>query len=163
MAPGYFTFTSTSSSRAAVAIRALAFKLRALILGGEMMTLNRMSALWARTALVWFVGATSFGMYLGLTGQFAMSSPHAHAGLLGWVSSGLFAFLYALTGGTEAPFARVQWATHNAGALLMVVSLFLALRGNDAAEPLIGIGGLIVILGIVWLLVTLWPRLRPTA
>jgi hypothetical protein len=128
-----------------------------------MMTLNRMSALWARTALIWFVAATSFGMYLGITGQFGMSSPHAHAGLLGWVSSGLFAFLYALSGGTEARFARVQWATHNAGALLMVVSLFLTLRGNEAAEPLIGIGGLIVIIGIVWLLVTLWPRLRASA
>ena len=130
---------------------------------GDKMTLNRMSALWARTALLWFVAATCFGMYLGLTGQFGISSAHAHAGLLGWVSSALFAFLYALAGDSGSRFASVQWATHNAGVLLMVVSLFLTLRGNEGAEPLIGIGGLIVILGIVWLAASLWPRLRASS
>jgi hypothetical protein len=128
------------------------------------MTLNRMSALWARTALVWFVGAMCFGMYLGLTKQFGMSSPHAHMGLLGWVSSALFAFLYALAGNAgQSRFAPVQWATHNLGVGIMVVSLFLTLRGQAGVEPLIGVGGLIVILGVIWLAFTLWPRLRATA
>jgi hypothetical protein len=120
-----------------------------------------LSALGARTALVWFVGATCFGMYLGMTGQFGASSAHAHAGLLGWVSSALFAFLYALAGGETPRFAPIQWGTHNIGVLVMVVSLFLTLRGNHGAEAFIPVGGLIVILGILWLLFTLWPRLRP--
>ena len=126
------------------------------------MTLSRMSALWARTALVWFLVATLFGMYLGMTHQFQASSAHAHSGLLGWVSSGLFAFLYALTGGKgDLPkLAMTHWAVHNLGALTMVVSLFLFLTGNAAAQALIPIGGVLVILGVVWLLVTMWPRLR---
>ena len=71
------------------------------------MTLNRMAGLWARTALVWFVMTISFGMYIGFTQQFHLSTPHAHMGLLGWISSALFAFLHAITGG-EARGAKIH-------------------------------------------------------
>ena len=125
------------------------------------MTLNRMSALWARTALLWFLATMVFGMYLGMTQQFGLSSPHAHMGLLGWVSSALFAFLYSFCGGGE-PLPRLggaQWAAHNIGVATMVVSLFLTLSGRDMGL-FIAFGGLIVILGTLWLTATLWPRLR---
>jgi hypothetical protein len=125
------------------------------------MTLNRMSALWARTALLWFLATMVFGMYLGMTQQFGLSSPHAHMGLLGWVSSALFAFLYSFCGNGEAlpRLGGAHWAAHNIGVATMVVSLFLTLRGNEVG-PLIALGGLIVILGALWLAATLWPRLR---
>lgn len=126
------------------------------------MSLNRMSALWARTALLWFLATMAFGMYLGITQQFGMSSPHAHMGLLGWVSSALFAFLYSFCG-TDAPLPRlaaVQWATHNLGVATMAVSLFLTLRGDEGADKFIPVGGVVVILGVLWLTLTLWPRLR---
>ena len=126
------------------------------------MSLNRMSSLWARTALLWFLAAVLFGMYLGMTQQFGASSAHAHTGLLGWVSSALFAFLYALTGGRgDLPkLATAHWAVHNLGALTMVVSLFLYLTGHEGAEVFIPLGGVLVILGVVWLVATMWPRLR---
>ncbi|HEX9933526.1 MAG TPA: hypothetical protein VGB08_11850 [Allosphingosinicella sp.] len=125
------------------------------------MTLNRMSALWARTALLWFLATMGFGMYLGMTQQFGMSSPHAHMGLLGWVSSALFAFLYSFCGaGEDLPkLGTAHWAIHNLGVATMVVSLFLTLQGRDMG-PFIALGGLIVILGTLWLALALWPRLR---
>lgn len=128
------------------------------------MTLNRMSALWARTALVWFVGAMLLGMYLGMTQQFHMSSPHAHMGLLGWVSSALFAFLYALADAERGlpKRAPAHWFVHNLGAAIMVVALFLTIRsgGDESFGMFIPIGGAMVILGAVWLAVMLWPRLK---
>ena len=128
------------------------------------MTLNSMSALWARTALIWFLAAMLFGMYLGVTEQFHISSPHAHMGLLGWVSSALFAFLYALCGGDEGlpKRAKGHWFAHNLGAATMVVALFLTIRsgGDESIAMFIPLGGSIVILGAVWLTVMLWPRLR---
>lgn len=125
------------------------------------MTHNRMTALWARTALLWFIATTIFGMYLGMTKQFGVSSPHAHMGLLGWVSSGLFAFLYSFCStADELPRgAPMHWAVHNLGVAIMVVALFLTLRGNDGAEMFIAIGGSIVILGLLWLAAMIWPRL----
>ena len=126
------------------------------------MTLNRMSALWARTALVWFLATMSFGMYLGLTQQFGMSSPHAHMGLLGWVSSALFAFLYSFIreGDAQPRLASVHWVVHNLGVATMVVSLFMTLKGREGASAFIGMGGLVVLLGTVWLAAALWPRLK---
>lgn len=120
-----------------------------------------MSGLWARTAMLWFLGTLVFGMYLGMTQQFHISSPHAHMGLLGWVSSALFAFLYALSGNAEAlpKLAPAHWAVHNLGVATMVVSLFLAIRGNEDAAKFIPLGGATVILATLWLVVTLWPRL----
>ncbi len=127
-----------------------------------MMTLNRMAALWARTALIWFLAAMLFGMYLGMTQQFHMSSPHAHMGLLGWVSSGLFAFLYALCGENLPKRARGHWVSHNLGTATMVVALFLTIRsgGDERIAVFIPIGGAIVILSALWLAIMLWPRLR---
>jgi hypothetical protein len=119
-----------------------------------------MSALWARTALLWFIATMSFGMYLGITQQFGMSSPHAHMGLLGWVSSALFAFLWSFAARDDMPrFAPVHWAVHNLGVVTMVVALFMTLKGRDMG-PMIAIGGMVVVLGTLWLTAMLWPRLR---
>jgi hypothetical protein len=126
------------------------------------MMLNRMSGLWARTALVWFVAGMSFGMYMGLTQQFQYSSPHAHMGVLGWISSALFAFFYALTSeDSNLPrLAPVHWAAHNLGLATMVAGLYMIQRtGDHGYGPVIAMGGSIVILGTLWLAVTLWPRL----
>ncbi len=125
------------------------------------MILNRMSGLWARTAIVWFVLTIFFGMYLGMTQQFHMSSPHAHMGLLGWVSSALFAFLYALThtDGASTRGATIHWVAHNFGAATMTVGLFLTLRGVEGYTFMIPIGGAVVVLATLWLAVSLWPKL----
>lgn len=124
------------------------------------MTLNRMSALWARTALLWFIATMAFGMYLGMTQQFGMSSPHAHMGLLGWVSSALFAFLWSFCGADDGPrFGPLHWAVHNLGVATMVAGLFATLRGADLGL-VIALGGLVVLLGTIALAAMLWPRLR---
>jgi hypothetical protein len=119
-----------------------------------------MSALWARTALLWFIATMIFGLYLGMTQQFGLSSPHAHMGLLGWVSSGLFAFLWSFVAADGLPrLAPVHWAMHNLGVATMVAALFMTLKGREMG-PAIGLGGLLVLLGTIWLTATLWGRLR---
>jgi len=126
------------------------------------MGLNRMAGLWARTALVWFVLTILFGMYLGITQQFQFSSPHAHMGLLGWVSSALFAFLHALTGG-PAPATRgatVHWVVHNLGVATMAAGLFMTIRhGPSAWTALIPLGGGAIVLATIWLALMLWGKL----
>ena len=127
------------------------------------MASNPMTGLWARTGLIWFVLTMIFGMYLGLTGQFGASSPHAHLGLLGWLSSVAFAFLWSVAdpSGALAARARLHWAAHNLGMIVQVSSLWLVIRtGNPAFGSLIAVGGLILILATLWLISMLWPRLR---
>jgi len=126
------------------------------------MSLNAMTGLWARTGLVWFIVTMSLGMYLGLTQQFQYSSPHAHLGLLGWLSSIAFAFLYAVTDreGASLKGPKAHWAAHNLGVATMATALFLTIKyGGGPISALIGIGGLIVVVSTIWLAVSLWPRL----
>lgn len=126
------------------------------------MTATSMARLWARTALVWFLLTMSFGMYLGLTGQFGFSSPHAHMGLLGWLSSAAFGFFYSVADAelSERKGPRIHWVTHNIGVVWMVTALFLQLKtGDEAIGPFIGMGGGIVILSTLFLALMVWPRL----
>ena len=126
------------------------------------MNVNAMTSLWARTALCWFVAALCFGLYLGFTQQFQFGSSHAHVGLLGWVSSGLFALLYALAGGETPRGARLHWAAHNLGALGMASGLYLVVRTGDGMFGMqIGLSGLLILLATLWLIATMWGRLAP--
>src|ERR1043166_7674707 len=126
------------------------------------MNLNRMTSLWARTALCWFLAALCYCLYLGFTGQFQFGSSHAHVGLLGWVSSALFALLYHLAGGEPPRGARLHWAAHNLGALGMVTGLYLVIRtGNETFGMQIGVSGLLILLATLWLVAVFWGRLAP--
>ncbi|HEV2745843.1 MAG TPA: hypothetical protein VGW34_00920 [Allosphingosinicella sp.] len=124
------------------------------------------TALWAKTGLLWFLATMVFGLYLGLTQQFGASSPHAHLGLLGWLSAAAFAFLHAAADpdGELTGRARLHWGAHNLGMVVQVTSLWMVIRTGDGRYGmLIGIGGLIIILATLGLIAMLWPRLRRRA
>ena len=124
------------------------------------MALNFMAGRWARTALMWFVLTILFGMYMGITQQFHLSSPHAHMGLLGWVSSALFAFLHAFADGAAGRGAITHWVAHNLGVATMVTGMFLTARHGPAAwTMLIPLGGIVVVVATIWLAWQFWPKL----
>jgi len=97
------------------------------------MTLNKMTALWARTGLIWFLLTMAFGMYLGLTGQFGASSSHAHLGLLGWLSAIAFAFLHSVADpeGRLARAGPAHWALHNLGLVVHATCLWLVIKTGN--------------------------------
>ncbi|HEX5182827.1 MAG TPA: hypothetical protein VFW19_06710 [Allosphingosinicella sp.] len=126
------------------------------------MKMNAMTSLWARTALVWFLVTICFGMYMGMTQQFNYAPAHAHLGVLGWLSSGVFALIYAVARewpeGAKAPF--LHWAAHNIGLVVMGGALYFWLRTSDPRwEAIIPIGGTIIVLSAIWLVAMMWPRL----
>ena len=124
------------------------------------MAMNSIARLWARTALVWFLGAIGFGMYIGLSGQFGLASPHAHLGLLGWVSSMLFAFLYSATGEPAPRGARIHWIVHNLGVVGLATGMFMIVKtGDQSWGEFIGLSGSLVVLATLWLVAMMWPRL----
>ena len=127
------------------------------------MKLNGMTSLWARTALIWFLVTICFGMFMGMTKQFNYAPAHAHLGVLGWLSSAVFALIYAVARewpeGARAP--SLHWAAHNIGLIVMGFGLDMLGRTGDDAHwgPIIGIGGAIIILATIWLTIMVWPRL----
>lgn len=125
------------------------------------MRLNAMSALWVRTAMIWFLVTIGFGLFMGMTQQFQYAPSHAHMGVLGWLSSAVFALIYALSRptaeGAKAP--RLHWALHNLGVAAMTGALFLEMRTNDGTYgPFIAVGAVIVVISAVWLVAMMWGR-----
>ena len=130
------------------------------------MKTNGMTSLWARTALVWFLVTLCFGMFMGMTQQFNYAPAHAHLGVLGWLSSAVFALIYGVAregpDGAKAPL--LHWAAHNIGLVVMGGALFMFLRsGEQSWEPIIAIGGAIIVLAAIWLTAMMWPRLSTRA
>jgi hypothetical protein len=126
------------------------------------MKLTPMAGLWLRTGLIWFILTMIFGMYLGITQQLGASSPHAHLGLLGWLSSCAFALIHAVADpeGSLTGRGRLHWMTHNLGLVVQVSSLWLIIRtGNGIYGMFIGIGGLILILSTLGFVALVWRRL----
>lgn len=124
------------------------------------MTITPMASLWARTGLIYFLATMAFGLYLGLSGQFGASSPHAHLGLLGWLSSIGFAFLHAMADpeGRLRRIGRLHWILHNIGVLVHATALWLTIQGRPLGM-VIGIGGMIIILATLVFIAAIWPRL----
>lgn len=120
-----------------------------------------LSFLWAKSGLVWLIGTMCFGMYLGISGQFGMSSSHAHAGLLGGVLSLSISYLFSLIEPTKrisAGFA--QWLIYNLAAASQATGLWLVINGHFMFVPLIIAGGSIVLLTLFWIALAIWPKLR---
>ena len=130
------------------------------------MKLTRMTGLWLRTGLIWFVLTMLFGMYLGMTQQFGASSPHAHLGLLGWLSSAAFALFHAAADPRKELFGRgrAHWAAHNLGLIVQVSSLWLVIRtGNGIFSLFIALGGLTLIVSTLFFGAMVWRRLGGSA
>jgi hypothetical protein len=130
---------------------------------GAEMALTSAAALWARTGLIYFLATMTFGMYLGMTQQFHASSPHAHLGLLGWLSSLGFAFLHSIADpdGRLGWKAQLHWVMHNVGLVVQVTGLWLVIGlGEHDSSLLIVLGGSTVILSTLFFVVMIWPRLK---
>jgi hypothetical protein len=119
-----------------------------------------MASLWARTGLIYFVATMIFGLYIGITGQFGASSPHAHLGLLGWLSSIAFAVIHTLAdpAGQKRAIGRVHWVLHNIGVIVHATALWLTIRGGEMGM-FIGLGGLIIIIATLIFIASIWGRL----
>jgi hypothetical protein len=128
------------------------------------MRMNAVTALWARSAMVWFLITVGFGLFMGITQQFQYAPAHAHMGVLGWLSSAVFALIYAVSRpwpeGARLP--RFHWAAHNLGVAVMTGALFLEMRDQEAGlGPAIAVGAIIVVVAAVWMVAMNWGRLTP--
>jgi hypothetical protein len=88
---------------------------------------------------------------MAISGDHAVFPAHAHINLLGWVTSAIFGGYYALNPQkAQRRIAMVHYAVYTVGLLIMMPALYLMLRaGNEALEPIVAVGSLIVALGVL--------------
>lgn len=122
------------------------------------MTDNARSRAWFRVAVVYFAAAVALGIVMGASGDHTLTAVHAHLNLLGWVTMTLFALIgMAHPAITEGRLATTQFWLHNTGVPVMLGALAMRLKGNEAAEPVIGLASIVVGAGVAlfaWLVLT---------
>lgn len=111
----------------------------------------RVSELFFKTGVIFFLLGIAIGIKMGISGDHGAFPAHAHFNLLGWVTSAIFGGYYALNPGkAEKRLAMIHYGLYTLGLIVMLPPLYLKYAtGNDAMEPILGIGSLIVAAGVL--------------
>ena len=106
-------------------------------------------------AMVYAVCGMALGLSMSISHDHSHMPVHAHTMVAVWLMSAVFAFFYHLfPRAAESRLAAVHfWLTAVSGIVLLV-SLFILLQGNEAIEPFTAISsiGFFVAMGLfVWI------------
>ena len=108
-------------------------------------------------ASVTALAGMSLGIYMGLAHDHSLTPVHAHLNLLGWVTMFLMGLYYKTHEQALGRFAMLQVAASVAGYVFMMAGLAtLISTGREAFMPLVVVGSLLVWLGMLMFIVTIW-------
>lgn len=121
-----------------------------------------------RAYLLLGLGYGALGMGLGIhmaaSHNHGQSITHAHLLLVGFLLSVIYALIHKLW--LEAPpamLARIQFAAHHLGVVLMVIGLFLLYSGHfpgDQLEPVLSSSSILVLVALLLMMVMLLKPAR---
>lgn len=116
-----------------------------------------------RISVLYFVVGVLLGLYMSMTYNFSFTGVHAHVNLLGWTSMTLAGILYVLfPKAGRSILGKIHFILHNIGLLIMMVALFtLVQTGNEALGPVIGIGGISLIIGVILFAINIFRNMTP--
>ena len=105
-------------------------------------------------AVSYAVAGMVLGIYMAASHDHGEMPTHAHIMVAGWLMSSVFAFFYHLFPEIGAkPMARAHFWVQAVSGIVLVVSLFFLLQGNENLEPitaLASVGFLIGTLMFAW-------------
>jgi hypothetical protein len=109
-----------------------------------------LSRRWILAAVTYFVIGVAFGVYMGASGSHAMFSVHSHLSLLGWTSMGLTGLLYRyFPGAARTRLAAWHFWSYQLSLPAMLLGLVALHSGLQAAEPIVGIASLALLVSVV--------------
>ena len=118
---------------------------------------KRYGAWWLRMAALYLVTGVALGNYMGATHDFGLRSVHAHINLLGWASMLGFGLVVHQHAGSLSPrLVALQFWLHQLALPVMLASLAALMRGVTAAEPLVGLGSVVVGLAVLAFALNVW-------
>jgi hypothetical protein len=119
------------------------------------------SQLFFKTAVVFLIVGIAMGLHMSMSDNHDVIGAHAHANLLGWVTSAIFGGYYALNpANAEQRLAVIHYWVYTIGVAGLVPSLYMLLKGNAAMEPLVAISSLVTFAGVLVFAVVVF---RPAA
>lgn len=119
---------------------------------------------YIKVSVVYFVIGVLLGMYMSMQHDYTLSGVHAHVNLLGWASFALAGVIYVLfPGAGESLLSKIQFWTYSIGLPVMMISLSLVLNGSEQLEPLVAIGGTLVVISVIIFAVNVLTNVRTSA
>lgn len=108
----------------------------------------RIADYFFKVATIFLVVGIAVGLHMGISENHSAMPAHAHINLLGWVTSALFGFYYAVQP-TKAEWraAFIHFAVYVAGMVILLPALYLKYTGYPQFEPLLALGSIIVAVG----------------
>jgi cbb3-type cytochrome oxidase subunit 1 len=117
---------------------------------GENLTMPQVAELFFKTAVAFLIVGIAMGLHMSMSGNYDVVGAHAHANLLGWVTSALFGGYYALNPAkAESRLAMIHFWIYTVGVAALVPSLYMLLKGFAAIEPLVALTSLVIFAGII--------------
>lgn len=94
-------------------------------------------------AILYAIGGMTIGLSMAISHDHTQTPTHAHAMVLGWLMSSVFAFFYHLVpAARESRLAPVHfWLTAVSGVCL-IIGLFFLMGGNTGIEPVVAVASL---------------------
>lgn len=113
------------------------------------------SRMFLITGSLYLLVGIGFGMYMGGSGDHSLAPLHAHINLLGFTLMTLFGLGYRLIPGlADSGLAKGHFWLHQAGALILLIGLFLLMTGRvpeATIGPVFPFAELAVLLGaLIW-------------
>jgi cbb3-type cytochrome oxidase subunit 1 len=112
-------------------------------------------------AVSYAVAGMVLGIYMAASHDHGQMPTHAHIMVAGWLMSSVFAFFYHLFPAIGArPLARAHFWVQALSGVVLVVSLFFLLRGNEAIEPVTALASVGFLAGMVLFIWNALPVLK---
>ena len=112
-------------------------------------------------ALCYAVAGMVLGIVMAASHDHGEMPAHAHIMVAGWLMSSVFAFFYHLFPEIGAkPLARAHFWVQAVSGIVLVVSLFFLLKGNDGLEPVTALASVGFLLGTLMFVWNALPVLR---
>jgi hypothetical protein len=105
--------------------------------------------------LFYALAGMALGMVMAESGDHTQHVTHAHAMLVGFVVSALYAVFYRLWELKQGLLALIQFGVHHIGTIIMVIGLYMlygAMMPEDQIGPILGIASALVVAGMVLML-----------
>jgi hypothetical protein len=90
------------------------------------------------------------GLAMGISGNFTLTSVHAHVLLLGWATMAIAGIVYiVMPECAQSRLGAVHSWGHNLGLPVMIVSLAMKESGQAKMDPFIGMGSTLVLVSLL--------------
>ena len=114
------------------------------------MNAEKLARRWFLAAVTYFVIGISLGVYMGASHNHGMFPVHAHINLLGWASMGLTGLLYrSFPAAAESRLAMWHFWLYQIGVLVTLLAIAALYSGNDGADPVAGVGSVVVLVSVL--------------